>query len=1045
MWNHLGKLLQIAQGDRSMILALLLQAFCTGIFVGTLELEANVVFLEAFGTDRVPFALMISGLIGILIVTVYGYFNKQLKMRSFGILNLAVVIGAALFIVGGLYLMEPDYFDFVTFVFSGPLILITLMGFWTTVRVELSPSRGKQLRGLIEVALVGGMVLAFFVTPLMVIAGFLIREILYVGIISLIIAAFAQMFVLSREGKEGDSYRNRRGSAGPIRLFSTRYTALMASFIVIGIAVSVLLYFEFLSVTQSRFPEGRELVEFLGFYLGISVVVAWILKRFLFHWIKSKFGIRTTLLVLPVILFLLTIPAAIFCEGFGYGRGTPVFVYFFLLVVLSYLFSRSFKDSMEAPSMKLIYQSLNPRERENIQSGIEGVFSQLGVFTTGLFLTLFVMLSFVEFYHVSYLLLGLLLLWFLVGLSLYKNYHRLLKVSLESDRVFDPSDLHMEEIEQFGIEHSPFSLELIEFNPFFFHYVSRERELSLLAHTDPTVRRHIWDHILKSSPGLSDITISQMLVNEREPDIKELIRELKKRKLKSKMGLQEAFIRERLNKFSNVQNEPDNSIGEVFNTGERNEILAALYYVAESQDRTFLKEVISLFRDRDPDIQGVAISTAGWLDLGNNAHKIIDLLNDPDQFKAAWSALVRQGESVLDELEMAFYKPDADVKLQGRIVSVISSIGGARAVQLLLQKLEYPNRDVLHSVVQGLYSNNFEATVIQETQIQNAILRMVQAGTWIMAAKISVRTDDPGGNLARVIDHELWEVNELILMMLTMIYDRKSVRRIKHSLLDRQSEDRQMAIEILGLLLTAPLKTVLISYFHDVCIREKLDKLKELYPVDIFPVNLLLKRILNRSGTQLGDFIKISALDRVGNDARFFDEQQIIAQGFHPNPRIREIAAQLLRKNNPEHFDLVTERLDFPVNSFPLHEDVVRWYLDTSLRLSSWKLFENVGINSIFKLVSIARPFIEEWTVDEDTVVLARSVSADEFSTLSKGIAIIAVNQPDILEQIRYLGTIGACEAFMIDRKKFIELLFDVRSLLHVFCSFLNQASLKPV
>jgi hypothetical protein len=654
------------------------------------------------------------------------------------------------------------------------------------------------------------------------------------------------------------------------------------------------------------------------------------------------------------------------------------------------------------------------------------------------------MLHFVEFYHVSYVLIAVLLLWFLVGLSLYRNYHRLLKVSLESDRIFDPSDLHLEEIEQFNIEHSPFSLELIEFNPYFFHYVTRERELSLLAHSDPMVRRLIWDHILRSSPGLSDIIISQMLVNEREPDIKERIRELKKRKLKSKLGLQEAFIRERLNKFSNVQNEPDNSIGEVFHTGDKNELLAALYYIADTKDRNFLPEVMSLFRDRDPDIQGVAISTAGWLDLGGNAHKIMDLLVDPELYRAAWSTLVRQGENVLDELEMAFYKPDAEEKLQTRIVSVISSIGGARAIQLLLQKLEYPNRDVFHSVVLGLYGNNFEATVIQEAQIQNAILRMVQAGTWIMAAKISVRTDDPGGNLARVIDHELWEINELILMMLTMIYDRKSIRRIKVSLLDRQSDDRQMAIEILGLLLNEPLKTVLVSYFHDVCVREKLDKLKELYPIDIFPVELLLKRILNRCGSQIGDFIKISVLDRIGNDERFFDEQQIIAQGFHPNPRIREIAAQLLRKKNPEQYDLLTERLDFPDNSFPGHEDMVRWYLDTTMRLTSWKLFTNVGINSLFKLVSIARPFDEEWTSDGDTVILARSVSAEEFSTLSHGIAIIGVNQPEIVEQIRYLSTIGACEAFLIDRKTLIELLFDERSLLHVFCSFLNQASKKP-
>jgi hypothetical protein len=1044
MWNRIGRLLQIAQGDRSMIVALLLQAFCTGIFVGTLELEANTVFLESFGAGRVPFALLLSGLVGVLIAAIYGYFSKQLKHRPFGILNLAVVIAATVFIIGGLHFLEQDHLDFVTFVFCGPMILISLMGFWTTVRGELSPSRGKQLRGLIEVALVGGMALALFVTPLMVIAGFVIHDILYVGMASLVIAAFAQMYVLARAGKEGGEYRHKSGSAGPIRLFSTRYTTLMTIFMAIGVAVSVLLYFEFLSVTQSRFPGGKELVEFLGFFLGIGVLLAWILKRFLFHWIKSKFGIRMTLLFLPVALFLLTLPAAIFSEGYAYGGGTQVFAYFFLLVVLSYLFSRSMKESLEAPSMNLIYQSLNKRDRENIQAGIEGLFSQIGVFATGLFLSLFVMLHFVEFYHVSYVLIAVLLLWFLVGLSLYRNYHRLLKVSLESDRIFDPSDLHLEEIEQFNIEHSPFSLELIEFNPYFFHYVTRERELSLLAHSDPMVRRLIWDHILRSSPGLSDIIISQMLVNEREPDIKERIRELKKRKLKSKLGLQEAFIRERLNKFSNVQNEPDNSIGEVFHTGDKNELLAALYYIADTKDRNFLPEVMSLFRDRDPDIQGVAISTAGWLDLGGNAHKIMDLLVDPELYRAAWSTLVRQGENVLDELEMAFYKPDADDRLQTRIVSVISSIGGARAIQLLLQKLEYPNRDVFHSVVLGLYGNNFEATVIQEAQIQNAILRMVQAGTWIMAAKISVRTDDPGGNLARVIDHELWEINELILMMLTMIYDRKSIRRIKVSLLDRQSDDRQMAIEILGLLLNEPLKTVLVSYFHDVCVREKLDKLKELYPIDIFPVELLLKRILNRCGSQIGDFIKISVLDRIGNDERFFDEQQIIAQGFHPNPRIREIAAQLLRKKNPEQYDLLTERLDFPDNSFPGHEDMVRWYLDTTMRLTSWKLFTNVGINSLFKLVSIARPFDEEWTSDGDTVILARSVSAEEFSTLSHGIAIIGVNQPEIVEQIRYLSTIGACEAFLIDRKTLIELLFDERSLLHVFCSFLNQASKKP-
>jgi len=213
--------------------------------------------------------------------------------------------------------MELDYLDFATFVFSGPLILITLLGFWTTVRGFLSPSRSKQLSGLIEVALVGGMALALITTPLLVMKGFTIHEVLYAGMGSLILASGAQMYILYRPGKQKGGYRNKNGSAGPIRLFSHRYTALMASFVVIGVAVGVLLHYEFLSVTQNRFPGGTELVEFLGYFFGIGVLLAWMMKRFLFHWIKRKFGIRMTLLMMPVLLLLLTIPASIYGENYG--------------------------------------------------------------------------------------------------------------------------------------------------------------------------------------------------------------------------------------------------------------------------------------------------------------------------------------------------------------------------------------------------------------------------------------------------------------------------------------------------------------------------------------------------------------------------------------------------------------------------------------------------------------------------------------------------------------------------------------------------------
>ncbi len=232
---------------------------------------------------------------------------------------------------------------------------------------------------------------------------------------------------------------------------------------------------------------------------------------------------------------------------------------------------------------------------------------------------------------------------------------------------------------------------------------------------------------------------------------------------------------------------------------------------------------------------------------------------------------------------------------------------------------------------------------------------------------------------------------------------------------------------------------MLISYFTDILIREKIDKLQSLDRVDLLPVDLLLRKILNRDGMQMGDFIRICVLERMGNVDRYFDEQQIIAQGFHPNPKIRETAAQLLRKNDPGRYDMVTERLDFPDNSFPDHEDSARWYVNTTINLAVWKLFKDVGINSLFKLVSVLQPFSEEQLSEGDYVVLARSETAVGLSPLTNGIAIIAVYQPEILEQIRYLGTEVTREAYLIEREKFIELLFDDRSLLHVFCAFLDQ------
>ncbi|MEZ5072062.1 MAG: hypothetical protein R2751_14175 [Bacteroidales bacterium] len=67
MQTGIGRLLQLEKGDRPRIASLLAQAMGVGVFVGVLEITVLVVFLDVHGVERIPMALMLSGLAGILV------------------------------------------------------------------------------------------------------------------------------------------------------------------------------------------------------------------------------------------------------------------------------------------------------------------------------------------------------------------------------------------------------------------------------------------------------------------------------------------------------------------------------------------------------------------------------------------------------------------------------------------------------------------------------------------------------------------------------------------------------------------------------------------------------------------------------------------------------------------------------------------------------------------------------------------------------------------------------------------------------------------
>ncbi|RPI45814.1 MAG: hypothetical protein EHM46_01335, partial [Bacteroidetes bacterium] len=326
------KIRQIEKGDRKLTLCLILQGMLTGIFVAGLELVSSVLFLESHAAGRIPLAFMISGGLGILISTIFSYFSRQLGVRIFGLLNLSAtgIMCLALLLLSGI--LPAGTFRFVLFVSSGPLVLITLMGFWSTFRNFLPPARVKQLSGLVELGLAGGMVLAFLAIPLLVTGGLALLPALALCTGCLVAAIPVHVQAL-RETRSGITYSGRKvQSTGPIGLISHRYTAMMAAFALVGVATVLVVQYAFLWVADSQFPGGGDLVVFLGSFYGGMAVLTFLLKKILFERLKKKFGTGTTLLLAPGALMLVTVASAIAGESWSFTGDTFLFAWFFLLV-----------------------------------------------------------------------------------------------------------------------------------------------------------------------------------------------------------------------------------------------------------------------------------------------------------------------------------------------------------------------------------------------------------------------------------------------------------------------------------------------------------------------------------------------------------------------------------------------------------------------------------------------------------------------------------------------------------------------------------------
>src|SRR5690606_35720158 len=124
--------------------------------------------------------------------------------------------------------------------------------------------------------------------------------------------------------------------------------------------------------------DERDLTTFNSFFTGAVYGLSLVMQTFVNNRVISNYGLRISLFMLPIVVGIFSLGSIGAGSLFGFDKGSSdsSYIYFFVFVALTRLFSWTLRDSLENPVFKLLFIPLDSRVRFSIQSKVEGLMNE---------------------------------------------------------------------------------------------------------------------------------------------------------------------------------------------------------------------------------------------------------------------------------------------------------------------------------------------------------------------------------------------------------------------------------------------------------------------------------------------------------------------------------------------------------------------------------------------------------------------------------------------------------------------------------------------
>jgi ATP/ADP translocase len=880
MKERLFSLLGIEPGEESMIIMLLTQSVFLGIFLGSFDISAHSLFLSVFDEKMMARGYIFSGLVGIILTSLYTLLQTKLAFRSFSVINLVFVTILTLILWIILLLSPAKWIVFIVFIMLGPLNILAMLGFWGTVSRLFTLRQGKRLFSLVDSGLVIGGIISCYAIPVLLSFNFKSHNLLLISAIAILTASVLQIIIGSRfplaRKQETPVPEKTVKKKSIIDIFrGDSYIRILAIFVVLSVMTAFFVQYSFMAVTREQYPAEDDMARFLGLFIGSMLIFTLLIKLTVFAYLIRNYGLKTCLALSPVLIAAFTLVAIALGTFMGFTPATSGFMLFFMILALSRLFSKSLKDSIESPSFKVIYLTIDEKIRYEVQSAMDGTVNEISALSSGLILSGLGILGFIKLIHFSVVLIAITGLWIYVAFKVYYEYRKSIRKALESgNRSKEGSEIQPWK----HISEGSFLADLV-FNNNYFNLVSGDYSC-----LDRYQGSWFLTKILDYADASKDISFL--------PLIKKIASDQGRKKEIRDRALS---IHESLEHLSSSVTEKD----------DRTRFSQKLLSDSRQPQTT---QILRLLRDNSDESRTIGMMLIGKFRIKDMVQEICECLEIPKLRMQAKNILRHFGSDASDQLQRYYMVSSGNTETSQAILRILAEEENNDNYMFLFSRLWSNSRQVKEVALKLLLESNFKSPDQERDHIHQLISDVIGIIVWDISAKICLeRINDE--NLLQTLNKEIARWNLFLFDLLSITYDSGSISRIRENLASGTVESINYALEMIDLVIYESIKPKIILLLDVIPDETKVRNLNQFYPGEIPDYPKLIDDILNRDYNLLGIWIRACALRKMPSIDSETLAQSVIALLFSPEPILQEESAKLVARSDNKIYSSVSGRI----------------------------------------------------------------------------------------------------------------------------------------